>query len=202
MHEQRLHGVASPGALNLGIKANILSHSQIGVGIDVITGKRVPNVGAEENRQAVERFLIEKKGYSKNDIDVDVDINLTIAGEPYRSQVDLVVSVDGGLTKIIAIKCAAGSLGSREREILAAARLLEEYQIPFAVVSDGKSAIVLKTVDGKKLGEGLAVIPSKKEALEILKSLQHIPFPKDRLEREKLIFRTYDAMNVNVQRNL
>ena len=169
---------------------------------DFATGKSVPNVGAEENRQAVERFLIEKKGYSKNDIDVDVDINLTIAEEPYHSQVDLVISVDGGLTKIMAVKCAAGSLGSREREILAAARLLEEYQIPFAVVSDGHSAIVLKTVDGKKLGEGLAMIPSKKDALEMLKSLRRIPLPKDRLEREKLIFRTYDIMNVNVQRNI
>jgi hypothetical protein len=102
----------------------------------------------------------------------------------------------------MAIKCAAASLGSREREILATARLLNEYQIPFAVVSDGKTATVLDTVTGKKVGAGLDGIPSKDEVLKMKDSLKYIPLPKKRLEREKLIFRTYDSMNVNVQRNI
>ena len=169
---------------------------------DIVTGKQIPNVGAEENRQAVERFLIEEKGYSKKDIEVDVDIKLIVAGEPYHSQVDLVVSADGGKTRVMAIKCAAASLGSREREILATARLLNDYQIPFAVVSDGKTATVLDTVTGKKAGEGLDSIPSKDEVFKMKDSLKCIPLPKERLEREKLIFRTYDSMNVNVQRNI
>jgi hypothetical protein len=136
---------------------------------DYVTGKEVPNIGAEENRQAVERFLVEK----------------------------------GGATLFMAIKCAAGSLGSREREIVAAARLFDEnYQIPISAVSDGNTATVLDTVSGKKIGQGLEAIPSKKEAIEALKSMELIPFPKERLERERLIFRTYDNQNVNVQRNL
>jgi len=102
----------------------------------------------------------------------------------------------------MAIKCAAGSLGSREREIVAAARLLKDYQIPFAVVSDGQTAIVLDTVSGKKTGEGMAAIPSKEAAGRMLDSCQPISLPADRREREKLIFRTYDSDNVNVQRNL
>jgi hypothetical protein len=169
---------------------------------DIVTGKQIPNVGAEENRQAVERFLIEEKGFSKKDIEVDVDIKMIVAGEPYHSQVDLVISADGGKTRVMAIKCAAASLGSREREILATARLLNEYQIPFAVVSDGKTATVLDTVTGKKVGAGLDGIPSKDEVLKMKDSLKYIPLPKKRLEREKLIFRTYDSMNVNVQRNI
>jgi hypothetical protein len=169
---------------------------------DFITGNKIPNVGAEENRQMVERFLVNEKGFSKEDIEVDVDIEMTVAGETYRSQIDLVVSVDGGVTRLMAVKCAAASLGSREREILAASRLLAENQLPFSVVSDGKTAIVLDTVSGKKLGEGLNAIPSKGEAREKLKTLQLRPFPKEKLEREKLIFRSYDSMNVNVQRNV
>ena len=35
------------------------------------------------------------------------------------------------------------------------------------------------------------------EAKEKLKSVRLIPFPKERVEREKLIFRSYDSMNVN-----
>ena len=169
---------------------------------DFVTGREVPNVGAEENRQAVEKYLIDKKGYLKEDINVDVDMAITVAGELYRSQVDLVVSSDGGKTRFMAIKCAAGSLGSREREIVAAARLLNEYQIPCAVVSDGKTASVLDTATGIKTGDGLDAIPSKGEALAQLKSYTSLAFPEERREREKLIFRTYDIENVNVQRNL
>ena len=169
---------------------------------DFVTGNKIPNVGAEENRQMFVQFLVKEKGFSKEDIEVDVDIEMTVAGETYRSQIDLIVSVDGGATRFMAVKCAAASLGSREREILAASRLLAENQLPFSVVSDGKAAIVLDTVSGKKLGEGLNAIPSKGEAREKLKTLQLRPFPKEKLEREKLIFRSYDSMNVNVQRNV
>jgi len=169
---------------------------------DFVTGREVPNVGAEENRQAVEKYLIDKKGYLKEDINVDVDMAITVAGELYRSQVDLVVSSDGGKTRFMAIKCAAGSLGSREREIVAAARLLDEYQIPCAVVSDGRTASVLDTVTGKKIGDGLDAIPTRQEAVNQLKSQTHAPFPAERRDREKLIFRTYDLENINVQRNV
>ena len=91
---------------------------------DYVTGREVPNVGAEQNRQAVEKFLVEQKGYQKQDIEVDTDFSLTIADEPYHSQMDLVVSVDSG-SRFMVIKCVAGSLGSREREVIAAARLPE-----------------------------------------------------------------------------
>ena len=169
---------------------------------DFVTGKDIPNIGAEENRQVVERFLVEQKGYLKEDIEIDAHIGLTIAGELYRSQIDLVISADGGKTRFMAIRCAAGSLASREREIVAAARLLNNYQIPISVVSDGITAIVLDTVSGKKIGVGMDSIPSKKEAIKKLESLEIQPLPKNRLEKEKLIFRTYDSENVNVQRNI
>ena len=169
---------------------------------DFVTGIEKPNVGAEENRQVVERYLVENRGYLKEDIQVDTDIELSIGGETYRSQVDLVVSADGGRTRFMAIKCAAGALGSREREILAASRLLDRYQIPVAVVSDGKTAVVLDTVSGRKLADGLDAIPTKTQAQQRLRQTTLVPFPAQRREREALIFRSYDSMNVNVSRNL
>ncbi len=168
--------------------------------IDFVTGLKVLDIGAEANRQNVERFLVNYKGFAKNDIEADADIEIMIADKPYRSQVDLVVSVDN--IRYMAIKCAAGSLGSREREIVAAARLLDRYQIPLSIVSDGKTAIILDTISGKKMGAGLNFIPSKNEARKRLKETALQPFPAKRLEGEKLIFRTYDMMNVNVKRNV
>lgn len=163
--------------------------------IDFITGETLPNTGSEANRQAVERFLVNEKGFLKEDIEVNVPIEITVAGEPYTSRIDLVASVNN--TRFMAIKCAAGSLGSREREIVSAARLAESFQIPFSVVSDGKTAIVLDTVSGKKLGEGPDFVLSKKDAEEKFSDIELKPVPKERIEREKLVFRSYDSMNVN-----
>jgi len=165
---------------------------------DYVTGKEVPNVGAEENRQAVEKYLVEQKGFLKEELEINAPLEIDIRGETYRASIDIVVSAAG--RRLMAIKCAAGSLGSREKEILAAAKLLESYQLPLSVVSDGKTAIVLDTPSGKTLGEGLSCIPSKEELAERPCDNDLPPVPANRLEQVKLIFRSYDSMNVNVVR--
>ena len=130
--------------------------------IDFITGRSIPNQGAEGNRQAVERLLIEVKGYDREEIQVDAEIQLEVDGECFSSTVDLVVCVNG--SRYMIINCAAGPLSSREREVIAAARLLEDYQVPVSVASDGDSAIVWDTVSGDLIGSGLDAIPSKAAA--------------------------------------
>lgn len=163
--------------------------------IDFITGRPIPNTGAEYNRQQVERFLVETKGYDRQDIEVDAPIELEIDGEFYRSAIDLLIGVNG--FRVMVIKCAAGSLASREREVLAAARLAASYQIPLSVASDGHTAIVWDTVTGKSLGEGLDKIPSKKKAAAEFDPKSMIPLDEKRRHRQQLIFRSYDSMNVH-----
>ncbi len=163
--------------------------------IDYITGQKIFDTGSEANRQVVEKFLIENKGYDKKDVKVDFPISLVIKGEPYDSYIDLVVKTGG--KRVMCIKCAPGSLGSREREILAASRLACNYQIPVSIVSDGKTAIILDTITGKKKAEGMDAIPPKKEMEDKVKKMDFIPFPEEKKEKESLIFRSYDIMNVN-----
>jgi len=74
---------------------------------DFVTGEKIPDVGAEANRQTIERILVTEKGYAKEDIEVDAPLEVTIGDEPYRSSVDLVVSVHG--KRYMVIKCAPGS---------------------------------------------------------------------------------------------
>ena len=163
---------------------------------DYITGKEVPNVGAEENRQAFEKYLVEEKGYQKSDLEIDAPLEIDIRGKTYRAAVDIVVALGG--RRLMAVKCAAGSIGSREKEILSAAKLLENYQIPLAVVSDGRKAIIMETVSGKYLGEGLDAIPGREELAGRFTDEDFQPVPAKRLEQVKLVFRSYDSMNVNV----
>lgn len=163
--------------------------------IDYITGIEKPNLGAEANRQEMERVLVELKGYDRVDIEVDAPIAFEVKNETYRSKIDLVVKVNG--FRCMLIKCAPGSLSSREREVVSAARLLDRYLIPLAIATDGTTAQVWDTLSGRRLGQGMEAVPSKQEAqikfhLDALTVLD----PEARF-RTQLIFRSYDGMNVN-----
>ncbi|TYT76329.1 type I restriction enzyme HsdR N-terminal domain-containing protein [Desulfobotulus mexicanus] len=167
---------------------------------DYVTGREVPNVGAEENRQFVEKYLVNTKGYPKGSIAVDYPLALDLDGEVYETELDLVLSVDG--LPLAVIKCAAASLDSRVREAVAAARIMcSSHQIPFAAVSDGVTALVHDGISGKKIGEGLSFLPSFDELVAWKNSNTLTPLPEDRKLRQGLVFRTYDSLNVNVQRH-
>jgi hypothetical protein len=167
---------------------------------DFLTGAVIPDVGAESNRQAVLRFLVEEKGYTRNALWVDAPLRIRIGDSSYTGKIDLIVKAGKPLKSIMAFKCCAGSLGSREREILAAARIFDATPIPLAVVTDGHEAVILDTTTGQSWAQGLASIPSPQEAAHLLSELPAKPYPAERLEREKLIFRTYDQDNVNIIR--
>jgi hypothetical protein len=167
---------------------------------DYVTGREVANIGAEEHRQAVEKFLVKDRGYAAEDIHVDVDIALEIGGESYHSQLDLVVIAAG--RAFMVIKCAAASLESREREVIAAARLLAPEPAPLAVVSDGETAVIYDALLRKKIGEGLSEVPARSAAEEFMADYKPEPSAERVWERDKIVFRSYDSMNRNVQRNI
>jgi hypothetical protein len=156
---------------------------------DYITGRAITNAGAENNRQTTERYLVESKGYDREDIEVDTVIRLDVGKENFQATVDLVIRVNG--YRFMAIKCAAGSLSSREKEIIAAARLLDDYQIPFSAATDGSSALVWDSVSGDLLGSGLDTIPPKSEAESSFNPGTLIPLDEKRRHKQKLIYRTY-----------
>jgi hypothetical protein len=66
------------------------------------------------------------------------------------------------------------------------------------VVSDGQTATMLDTMTGKKIDQGLASLPSREMAEKRSVEAVFQVLAENRCEREKLIFRSYDSMNVNV----
>jgi hypothetical protein len=163
--------------------------------IDFITGDSKADTGSEANRQLMERVLVEQKGYARGDIEVDVDLVLDKDAVHYRSKLDLVVTVNG--YRYMVIKCAPGSLDSREREVIAAARLLDSYQIPLAAATDGRTAIVWDTVTAQCLGQGMDAIPSKSQAEKSFDPTSVKKLDEKRRPRQQLIFKSYDSMNIN-----
>lgn len=162
---------------------------------DCLTGGMLPNIGAEENRQNILKFLLDKKGYSKESLIPRYPVEFQVAGETYSSQIDLVIKAASRL--MVAIRCVAGSVASAEREIIAAARIACEGQIPIAVSTDGTDALVFNAIDGKSMGKGLDSIPSMQELVSIAENIHPQPLDGTKLEKMRFIFRTYDMENVN-----
>ncbi|MFH2092794.1 MAG: type I restriction enzyme HsdR N-terminal domain-containing protein [Pseudomonadota bacterium] len=163
---------------------------------DYITGKPVRNVGPEASRQVFEKFLVEQKGYAKTDIHVDTPLTVQFKGEDYHSAIDLIVHCHD--RAVMAITCVAGSIGSYEREILAGARLVYEYQIPFAVSTDSQNAVVMDTISGKTVGRGIDAVLDKNEACKIIESIQFSRLEETRRAREMIIYRSFNLERVNI----
>ncbi|GAB4411096.1 MAG: type I restriction enzyme HsdR N-terminal domain-containing protein [Thermodesulfovibrionales bacterium] len=143
-------------------------------------------------RDGVKDFLITEKGYSESDIEFDREFEVIVDGKGILTSVDYIIKLND--TRFMAIKCSPGSLESRERHIVSFARVVDSHQIPFAVVTDGSQARILNTVSGKLISEGLDSIPYRSQALEIIKSVEFIPYPQERLDREKRILLAFDVI--------
>lgn len=167
-------------------------HLILGETVDYITGQTIVDTHDERARQRIARFLVEEKGYSKDDIDVRRKIELTVDGNKGTSRVDFVIRIAGRAFAVVIF--GPGSLVTRERSALAAARLIEDYAVPFAVVTNGEDAEVLETRPGRVIAEGLEGIPSKEEALEKIRGLTFEKLPAERLEKERRILYVFDVL--------
>jgi len=151
---------------------------------------------AQENltaaKQAVEKFLREAKGYSGSDIEVDREFDVTTGDEPARSKAAFVIVSNG--KRLVSITCSPDAVVSRERQALACARLLDSYQIPFAVITDGTDAELLDTLTGDVIGEGMDAIPSKEKLGALAGHIEFKELAAKRVKKEKMIARAFDAI--------
>lgn len=145
-----------------------------------------------EARKMVEYLLLEKKGYQAADVQKRPVFLVELGHEQAYSSVDFLVTVGG--KKAMIIKCSSGSLSSRERQAVAAARVISSPPVPIAVVADPVGAEVLDVMTGKVIGEGFGAIPVKEQMLQMLSGLETKPLSPDRLEKEKRILLAFDAI--------
>ena len=151
---------------------------------------------AEAVRHIAFNMLLNDKGYEEADIRQAVVFDVTLGTETVASHLDFLVSVDD--RKAMVIKCAAGALSSRERHVVAAARVISEFPIPIAVVMDPMSAVVLDSATGTVLGEGFEAIPTKETLKQMIAGRELKPIAPQKLEREKRVLLAFDAIQCSV----
>jgi len=167
-------------------------HLILGKTVDFITGETIVDTHDERARQEIARFLVEKKGYSRKDIETGRNIALAVDDQQGVVRVDFVIRLRGKAFAIV--RFGPGSLVSRERSSLAAARLVEPYVVPYAVVTNGKDAELLDTRSGKVIAEGLDAVPCRDEALKMMESLVFERLSAERLAKEKRVLFTFEVL--------
>ena len=148
-------------------------------------------------RRAMLDFLINSKGYLTDDIEIDAKFEISAGNRTEAVSTDFIIKLAG--VRFMAVKCAPSTLGSRERHILSFCRVVDSYQIPYCLITDGEKAIMLDTLTGKTMSEDFALIPSRTEALEKIKGIKLEKYPDNRLEREKLILLAYQCANCPIE---
>jgi hypothetical protein len=168
-------------------------HLVYGTLSDYLTGEELTDTDDERIRQSITRMMVEKKGYENSELIPRSFIDTLFTHHFVRSTIDLTVSIRNMAFMII--RYGPGSLVSRERAAVAAARVLHpDYRIPLAVVTNGLEAELLNTVTGKILGNGLDSIPDRSAASLLLPTLTFLPKQEGmKLEREKRILNAFDV---------
>ena len=152
--------------------------------------------GCQDEADEPERmanFLKEEKGYKAADIERRLSIVTRFNDEEVISKITLLVRSGGKATMIL--RYAPGSVVTRERSAIAAARVLNpDYQIPLVVVTNGEEAVLLDTYKGKRLAESLAELPTAAALQEMTTDLRYEPLSNPKIEeRERRILNAFDV---------
>jgi hypothetical protein len=160
---------------------------------DYLTGEELPDTDDERYRQQLAKLMVEEKGYTKKELQPRLTIETQFNKQFVKSVIELGVTLDG--RRMLIIRYGPGSLVTRERPAIAAARLLEpEYRIPLVVVTNLRDAELLETKTGKVLGTGMASIPDRQQLKTLASELDYEPFTdKSRREKEERILNVFDV---------
>ncbi|MDO9262404.1 MAG: hypothetical protein Q7U02_00450 [Desulfosalsimonadaceae bacterium] len=161
------------------------SHLIMGQTTDYITGLTVADTHDERIIQTISRFLVEEKHFSGNEISTREKLTLTVDGKTGTVTVNFVIRIDE--LAFAVIMYGPGSIVTRQRPTLAAARLIAPHIVPISVITNGADALIMDTVSGQVTGKGMGSLPSREEAVRKLKDFQPVSISGDRREKEERI---------------
>lgn len=160
---------------------------------DYLTGEELTDTDDERIRQDLSRLMVEEKGYARELLIPRLKIETLFSRCFVTSTIELAVTSES--RQFMILRYGPGSLVSRERAAIAAARVINpDYIIPLAVVTNGRDAELLDTTSGKILGYGLDSIPEYSIAGKMVAELEFLPpLEGDKRERELRILNAFDV---------
>ncbi len=149
-------------------------HIVYGELVDFLTGAILPDTDDERVRQSLARLLVEQLGYAKEELEPRLRIVSEYANRVVTT-IELTASIAG--KRLFILRYGPGSLVTREKAAIAAARLLEPaYRIPLAIVTNGRDAELVETAQGRVLATGMDCIPTRQQAEAYRRQYSFEPF--------------------------
>lgn len=139
-------------------------------------------------------FLTTRKGFPVDSISANKKVKVFLPDTEFTVPIDLVISIDN--TFVMAIKCAINSVESWERYSLALGRtLLDDYQIPFTVVTDSEVYILIDVLKSEVISRDKNDILSYDELSSFIKAHgRPLPYNQAKMERERRILHAFNAI--------
>jgi hypothetical protein len=185
-----LYFTMSKSIINLG--AGMKGHHLIlGELVDFITGETIRDTHDERYRQNLARMLVNQKGFMKKEIKPRRELRVSAGGKSAIIKIDFEVNVSGKIGMII--KYGPGSLVTRQRPALALSRLVAPYQVPIVIVTNGKDADILEGKTGEVVAQSLQSIPSKKDLIEKVTTMNLNRISAKQAEIESRIVYVYEV---------
>ena len=179
------------GRFNKALKETQGHHLVLGELIDFVTGEKIPDTHDERYRQQLARMLVEHKGYLKTQIRPRFELCAAAENKQAILKIDFVVNLSQRICMII--KYGPGSLVTRHRPALAASRLVAPYQVPIAVVTNGKDADIIEGATGRILSSGLESIPAKAALVQRAEKTDFDPISAKQAEMESRILYAFEV---------
>ncbi|MCL2459206.1 MAG: type I restriction enzyme HsdR N-terminal domain-containing protein [Desulfobulbus sp.] len=162
---------------------------------DYLTGEMLPDTDDERIRQELARLLVERLGYGKHELEPRLTIDTCYNGNRTQTLIELTIRINE--RRLFIVRYGPGSLVTREKAAIAAARLLDPgYRIPLAVVTNGRDAELLETARGKVLATGMCCIPDRGRAAALAGECVFEPFSD--LERRDQALRILNVFDQEV----
>ena len=138
-------------------------------------------------------FLVEKRGFGRGELTIRDAIQTEFNGESVTSKIAIVIRLQG--KPVLMIRYGPGSIVTRERSALAAARVYDmQWRVPIVVVTNSREAKVIDTTTGQVLGEGFASLPSRDDLRAMMAELVFEPYgDAEKIDREKRVLNVFDV---------
>jgi hypothetical protein len=166
-------------------------HLILGELTDYITGETLKDTHDERYRQKIARRLIDKLGYLKEDIEPRKAVVARADEKKAILKLDLAVTLAGKTCMVV--KYGPGSLVTRRRSVLAISRLIAPYQVPVAVITNGRDAEVINGTTGQVTAVGLDSIPPKADLESVAACGTFAPISDQQAEMESRILYCYEV---------
>ncbi|MCJ7484398.1 MAG: type I restriction enzyme HsdR N-terminal domain-containing protein [Thermodesulfovibrionales bacterium] len=143
-------------------------------------------------KHIVYEILTKEKGFYPEDIQIDPQFVLILSTCEAAVGIDFVINFEG--TSFMVIRCVSSGIESWERYVIAFARAIKDYQIPYAAITDGEKVKVFDIVNDSLIKESIQEFFTRQEADSLMKNFQRIPCPENRIEKEKRIIYTFEGI--------